>query len=352
MSGLVHVDLTDTIGALQIGSLFGIFLFGLVSLQCYNYYDNYSTDGWITKTMVATVWFCELGHSIGITYEVYRATIIAYGRPELLVRFVGIGAVVALGGGVTLLVQAFFAFRLSRLFPKPYGYLGHACTAISFLRFVATVYLTVEGVTTPSLIAYRDKSGWLISTTFIVGAAVDIVIAASMLYFLVKKKGEDLDSITGLINRLIAYTIRTGLLTSVASVALVICLRVMPDNLIWLGVYTFVAKLYSNSLLSALNARKGFRDEVYRSTNSRRQKFSIPDTSFLSQSQSEQQHYPLQNMGMRSPKQPPIAIEIVDPLHARERMSNNPNLYIDGSEKLRPFTQKGVYRISESEEEV
>ena len=55
------------------------------------------------------------------------------------------------------------------------------------------MYLTVEGVTTPSLIAYRDKSGWLISTTFIIGAAVDIIIAASMLYFLVKKKGEDLD---------------------------------------------------------------------------------------------------------------------------------------------------------------
>ena len=29
----------------------------------------------------------------------------AYGRPELLVKFIGIGAVVALGGGVTLLVQ-------------------------------------------------------------------------------------------------------------------------------------------------------------------------------------------------------------------------------------------------------
>jgi len=55
MSDLVHVDLTDTIGALQIGSLFGVFLFGLVSLQCYNYYDNYSTDNWFTKAMVREV---------------------------------------------------------------------------------------------------------------------------------------------------------------------------------------------------------------------------------------------------------------------------------------------------------
>ena len=48
----VEVDLNDTIGAMQIGSLFGVFLFGIVSLQTFNYYSTYTDDGWANKVMV------------------------------------------------------------------------------------------------------------------------------------------------------------------------------------------------------------------------------------------------------------------------------------------------------------
>jgi hypothetical protein len=48
----IAVDLNNTIGALQIGSLFGVFLFGIVSLQTFNYYSTYADDGWANKAMV------------------------------------------------------------------------------------------------------------------------------------------------------------------------------------------------------------------------------------------------------------------------------------------------------------
>lgn len=47
----------------------------------------------------------ELAHTLGISYEVYRATITLYGEPQLLVKFEAIGAVVVFGGAITLLVQ-------------------------------------------------------------------------------------------------------------------------------------------------------------------------------------------------------------------------------------------------------
>lgn len=48
----IHVDLNPTIGVLQIGSLIGVFLFGVVSVQTYNYYAMYKEDGWVNKALV------------------------------------------------------------------------------------------------------------------------------------------------------------------------------------------------------------------------------------------------------------------------------------------------------------
>ena len=57
MASYAYVDISATIGALQIGCLFGIFLFGVVSLQTYNYYDTYGDDPWTTKLLVSTLAF-------------------------------------------------------------------------------------------------------------------------------------------------------------------------------------------------------------------------------------------------------------------------------------------------------
>ena len=51
-SGIFSVDLGTTIGALQIGSLFAIFLFGIVTLQAYLYYDAFPKDRWTYKSLV------------------------------------------------------------------------------------------------------------------------------------------------------------------------------------------------------------------------------------------------------------------------------------------------------------
>lgn len=173
-----------------------------------------------------------------------------------------IGAVTLFGALVTLLVQTFFSIRLAKLLPPPYDKIGIVCIAISTVRFAGAVYITVCGVTAPSLAGFRHKVSWLVSATFAVSAAVDVAIAVSMLYYLVRQRGEGTYRISKILDRLITYTVRSGLITSISAIALVICFQTMPDNLVWMAVYAFVPKLYSNSLLSALNARKALRDNV------------------------------------------------------------------------------------------
>jgi hypothetical protein len=49
----VHVDLSNTLGALEIGSLFAIFIFGIVTLQMYTYYTTFGKDLWYYKALVS-----------------------------------------------------------------------------------------------------------------------------------------------------------------------------------------------------------------------------------------------------------------------------------------------------------
>lgn len=135
----VHVDLRDTIGALEIGSLVAIFIFGIVTLQMYTYYTTFWKDLWYYKALVSDCYIflgafdsgvyigcfsvvcifhhvevlelivnsrlLEIGHTLGVSYEMYRDTIVLYGQPQLLTTFRALGSVIAIGGVITLLVQ-------------------------------------------------------------------------------------------------------------------------------------------------------------------------------------------------------------------------------------------------------
>ncbi|KIM37524.1 hypothetical protein M413DRAFT_448339 [Hebeloma cylindrosporum] len=261
-SGVFNVALDSTIGALQIGSSFAIFLFGIVSLQAYLYYDAFPEDSWKYKVLVAAVWILELGHTVGISYEVYHASITLYGKPNELVTFPALGAVISLSGAITLLVQGYFSLRLYRVLPKPYKYIGVFCFLLSAIRCVGSIYLTFPAATARNVSQYNKDWRWLVTSLLVVGTAIDIIIAGSMSWYLAKQRGKGFLRVSTVIDRLIGFTIRSGLLTGVSAIVLLICFLTMPDNLVWLALYTFLAKLYSNSLYSALNARQSLREEV------------------------------------------------------------------------------------------
>jgi hypothetical protein len=56
--------LANTLGAVEIGSLLGVFLFGVVSLQTYNYYTLYPDDSWVNKTLVRSE---EIYHPVNLS---------------------------------------------------------------------------------------------------------------------------------------------------------------------------------------------------------------------------------------------------------------------------------------------
>ncbi|KIM42484.1 hypothetical protein M413DRAFT_70744 [Hebeloma cylindrosporum] len=178
-------------GVLEIGSFVGVFLFGVMFLQTFNYYNMYPEDGWVHKALVC-VRIAEVAHTVAINYQIYRTTIVYYGKVELLLGSSALAAVPISGGFITLLVQIFFALRLTKFLPRPYNKIGALCVAVSTVRFGGAIYLTVITVASSTMAEYLHKGSWIISATFTLSAAVDVTIASSMLYYLAQQRQSEM----------------------------------------------------------------------------------------------------------------------------------------------------------------
>ncbi|KAF9062694.1 hypothetical protein BDP27DRAFT_1451609 [Rhodocollybia butyracea] len=85
-------------------------------------------------------------------------------------------------------------------------------------------------------------------------AAGDILIAG-ILSFLLQKSKTGSDS---MLNTLTLYAVNTGMLTSLCAVASLIVAA--PNTFIYIAFFFCMGRLYTNSLLATLNARKSIRD--------------------------------------------------------------------------------------------
>jgi len=260
---MVETTLANTIGALEIGTLIATFLFGVVAFQTYQYFSNFPEDRLLFKGLVTAIIILELVHTGSAAYEVYRLTIIFYGRESSEEhRYFGLASMTFLGGMITMLCQLFFCARVWKVLPKPWNYIAGVCMVAALGRGAGSLVLGSKAVAAKSMLEYRSKWRWLITTLLTTGATIDVVIAASMLYFLLSKRRTGLTSVGKLIDRLVAYTIRTGLFTSIGAVTMIIMFQAMPDTLVWIAIHATLAKLYSNSLLSALNERQSLRSAI------------------------------------------------------------------------------------------
>ncbi|KAG1902743.1 uncharacterized protein F5891DRAFT_1023236 [Suillus fuscotomentosus] len=95
---------------------------------------------------------------------------------------------------------------------------------------------------------------WAAYAALSTATVVDILIASSMWYLLATSR-TGFSRTDSFINKLIAYTVNTGCITSIGSVATIVTCAAMPNNFIFLGVVFLVAKLYVGSFLALLNAQ-------------------------------------------------------------------------------------------------
>ncbi|KAJ7867154.1 hypothetical protein B0H13DRAFT_2670542 [Mycena leptocephala] len=264
MDPAASFNLNTTLGSLQIGVLISYVLFGVTTTQTYIYYSRFPHDSWKLKALVAFVWICEVAHAICVGHTLYVYTISAYAHPERLAgpTPVSLETSALLAGVIVVCVQGFFSFRIYA-FSKKIS-LSILIWVMVFLRLLGSIIIFVTALRMPSLPHYEVQWGWLLAAVWSVSTANDLLIAATLVVLLRNQRTDVHRRTAALVEKLILWSIETGILTSAYSITTLACFLTMKENFIWVAFFVAGARVFSNSLLASLNSRATLRalDEV------------------------------------------------------------------------------------------
>ncbi|KIK98767.1 hypothetical protein PAXRUDRAFT_133485 [Paxillus rubicundulus Ve08.2h10] len=245
----------NTLGALFIGFAVSAVAYGMLTIQMYTYYSRYPFDKASYKILVTLPRLMETTHQVLLGHVVYYYTVTNFTdvmellrKPIWYVRF-------ALHSTET---DICFSLRVWR-----FSYGNWWLTSLLVSPTVRVNLLTADRAYhcfsfelsgLPDLVDLRVLG----STSLALGVLNDLAVAAALCYYLQSiRSSYTKDDST--IRTLTIYAVNTGILTSAMSFATVIVYDLMPKNLIFVGCYFVVSKLYAISFLATLNTRQIIR---------------------------------------------------------------------------------------------
>ncbi|KAI0363878.1 hypothetical protein BV20DRAFT_1057666 [Pilatotrama ljubarskyi] len=247
-------SLDNTVGAILIGTFVSLILYGLVIHQAYRYFRMYQNDIALIKTFVITMLVVETVHIVFCMHMIYYYLVTNYFNPPALQNGVwSMDAQPVLSSIGIFVSQSFFAYRVYMISPK-YRILvavSVLCTLLAIGFTSAATYESVKHVSYAGFQAYT----WLDSAAFAASVGSDI-LTTSVLIFTLKRSRTGIKRTDHIVDRLILYTVNTGLLTSICNILALVLGFAQPTNMIYIGVAIISTKVYANSLLAVLNTRR------------------------------------------------------------------------------------------------
>ncbi|KAF8169487.1 hypothetical protein K438DRAFT_1983311 [Mycena galopus ATCC 62051] len=172
-------DAGPTIGALEIGILLAVCLFGAVTVQVALYYTRFPTDPYVLKCLVALVWCLDFSHTLALCNAIYILTIVQYGNPESIeIVPDSLNVCIVLSGFMGPLEQGWFAYRLYKFSHS--WYLPSFCVFLSTCRAFGSVVAGAIALERMSVAAFMERWGWIIEILLVVGAFTDILLVLGL----------------------------------------------------------------------------------------------------------------------------------------------------------------------------
>ncbi|KAJ7060562.1 hypothetical protein C8F01DRAFT_1084257 [Mycena amicta] len=251
-------DTVSTIGPYFLGNSFNYLLMGVLTVQTYMYWQNFERDTKYTKWLVAVLFLLELVETGFSTQEAWFFCVQNWGNPLTILDGPWAQQVhLVLVGVVAIIVQSFYAARLWTLKKTWFiTLLVGLIVLLALTQLTAIVVATALVVKFPGFEEFLKMEpvyeAWLI-TSF----TNDILIAGSMIWVLSSSKDTAFTStMNSLLDRLIINSIQTGVVTVLCAGATLILFLKSTDTVYYAIPLYILGKLYSNSLVATLNARK------------------------------------------------------------------------------------------------
>ncbi|KAF5319713.1 hypothetical protein D9619_008602 [Psilocybe cf. subviscida] len=261
-------DLNSTLGAALLGCLAAAIFYGVTSVQTLIYFQGELRDGWKFKSGIFALWVLDTTHMAFTAHAIYYYLIVNFGNLVALeapIWHVTSGMQINIYITITsdLIVRGYFARRVSILCGRQRPFLKRSLPVLIAVLAVL-VYIPGLGYASRALQLRTFERINEVSTylyvSFVATVAADSTIAISLCALLFHSR-TGIKKTDSILRILMAYSINTGLLTSVAALACLITYALWPQKFIFIGFYFVLSKLYVNSLLASLNARSSLREK-------------------------------------------------------------------------------------------
>lgn len=238
---------------------------------------QYPRDWIVYKVSVAVLWVLDAINLALTIHAMYYYLVINFGGVEALIHVVwSFKLQTVMNVPIIIMVQGLYALKLWRL-----NYRGDWIPRLVPLGVIAdTVIGSVLAVRTCQLKYFTElpSMAWITYASFGSAVVVDALLAVTIIYYLRRSRGE-FESTNNRIEKLVFWTLSTGVITSICSLAALITYTLFPDKLYFLAIEFLLTKLYINSLLAMLNARRSIREGTDISINFTRSNNSNMPTS-------------------------------------------------------------------------
>ncbi|KAG5716211.1 hypothetical protein E4T56_gene10751 [Termitomyces sp. T112] len=239
-------------GPLLVGTVLNFLLYGITITQLYLYHISSNRDRIWIRAFVYLLFVGDTVHTLFTLLYMYETLIDHFGDTTHLETANWVFATgPALTGILGGLVQAFFAWRIKVLTAgRKITIIILFCATSSFLMGVATA--TAAGIVPQ----FDEFPKFRVTVILWLGCSslADVLITGTLVFYLKNHKTGFIRTDT-YIDRVIRLTVQTGLITAIWAFVDLMLFLLSPTGL-HLLFNTPLSKLYTNSLMSSLNARK------------------------------------------------------------------------------------------------
>jgi len=244
-------------GPMLIGVFFNMILYGVLIVQAFIYYRTYKKDAPWIRYFVLYLFIVETLNTGFDMYMMYEPLVLRYGTPHATTYFpIVFPSQPIMVVAVSTPIQIFLAWRIKIITKSNW-----IAVIICFLAIVGLAggIGTSVKVATIRLFSRKPELHAPALVWFCSACVADILITITLVRSLTQRR-TGFSKTDDTIDRIIRLTVQTGMMTAIASVGDVVFFMVLPHtalNFLW---DLALSKLYTNSLLSTLNARAGWNN--------------------------------------------------------------------------------------------
>lgn len=265
-----------SLGPIYFSIVWNWTLLGMLVVQIYYYYLSFKSDQKWLKSLVATVLIFELIQTGMATHSSFTKLVLFFGNlGPSPITLLGLPLFDGLVGGMT---QGFYAWRIwtlgrwavNRSFLAVFVFLVCCVSLLGTICAVTGAFVYIKIDSRPGL--YISILETMFTTWYSASIAADTLIAFAMVILISNAKTNTTFRKTNdFLSKILVLTVASGLVNAIVNaLGIILFLTLRSNNVSEVPSY-IIGKIYSNSLLVALNAR--------RSTSSDSDAYTPPITS-------------------------------------------------------------------------